>query len=76
MRELLETLRNTDTHMSISPNELGIKVGFIRINAGDPKKYEFIISDIDLAALEISMEEYILNRLEWFLKFLGIKTHA
>lgn len=76
MRELLETLRNTDTHMSISPNDLGIVVTFIHYNAGDPKKYEFVISDLDLGALEISMEEYILSKLEWFLKFLGIKTYA
>lgn len=76
MRGLLEILRNTDTHMAIDPNELGLKVVFIHLNAGDPRKYEFIISDIDLAALEISMEEYILNKLEWFLKFLGVETLA
>lgn len=76
MRELLETLRNTDTGMYINPWELGLKVEFVHMNAGDPKKYEFNISDLDLSVLEISTEEYILNKLEWFLKFLGIKTHA
>ena len=90
MRELLETLRNTDTGMYIIPCELGIKVGFVHtddyelgakvefvhMNAGGPKRYEFIIGDIGLGALEISMEEYILSKLEWFLERLGIQMHA
>ena len=76
MRELMETLRNTDTHMSIDPCKLGPKVTFLRMNAGKPMQYYFIISDLDIGALEISLEEYILNKLEWFLKQLGIQTHA
>lgn len=76
MRELLELLKNTDTYMTVWPDPLGIKVQFLHYNNGEPKHYALIISDGELGTLEISLDEYILHKLEWFLGELGIKTVA
>lgn len=76
MRELLETLRNTDTLMAIYPSPLGLEVQFVHNNNGDPKQYGFIVSDSTLGTPEVSLESFFMKNLEWFLKRLGIETHA
>lgn len=76
MRELIEMLRNTSTYMAVCPHPLGMELQFIHANNGDPKQCNFIITDLDIAALEISLEKYIMAKLELFLEHLGIKTHA
>ena len=78
MRELIEMLRNTDTLMSIEPCELGIEIAFAHFNAGDPKRFEFLINEVDIADMwqVCDVEKYIMVKLEWFLEQLGIKTCA
>lgn len=76
MRDLIELLRNTDTYMAISPCDIGLIVTFMHPNNGDPKKYEFIISDVDIGTLEVSLEAYIMSKLELLLMRLGIEITA
>ncbi len=77
MGELLETLRNTDTQMYVEHCELGIRIGFIHVNAGEPKKFEFIVSDADIGAFDwFDINGYIMRKLEWFLRQIGVMNYA
>ena len=73
MRELLELLKNTDTLMLIEPCELGIEIAFAHFNTGNPKRFEFLLSDVDIADMwqVLDVEKYIILKLNCFLEQAG-----
>ena len=78
MRELIETLRNTGVSMTMEPCEFGMWVIFKVMIADEPFEYKFIISDVELADMYqvFDIEKYILSKLEWMFKRLGVQIHA